>query len=100
MKIVFTEQAVASFEECLQFLSFTQVPPSVILRVRDKIISRVMSLKLNPYKGQSESYLEHLHLSHRRIVEGNYKIIYRVEGSTIFITDIFDSRQDPSKMKG
>lgn len=59
-----------------------------------------MTLKVNPYKGQLESYLEHLNLSHRRIIEGNYKIIYRVDSNTIFITDIFDSRQDPSKMKG
>lgn len=37
---------------------------------------------------------------HRRIIEGHYKIIYRVEGQAIYITDIFDSRQDPNKMKG
>ena len=30
----------------------------------------------------------------------HYKIIYRVIGETIYITDIFDSGQDPDKMKG
>jgi hypothetical protein len=37
---------------------------------------------------------------HRRLVESHYKIIYRVVGEYIYVTDIFDSRQDPDKMKG
>jgi plasmid stabilization system protein ParE len=53
----------------------------------------------DPYIGQQEEYLEHLGKDHRRLIEGNYKIIYRVQGEDIYITDIFDSRQDPSKMK-
>ena len=46
-----------------------------------------------------QEYLEHLGKSHRRIIEGNYKIIYRVEGENIYITDIFDSRQNSDKMR-
>lgn len=49
--------------------------------------------------GQKEEYLEHMGQSHRRIIEGYYKIIYRVEGETIYVTDIFDTRQDPARMK-
>ena len=49
--------------------------------------------------GQREEYLEHLGQSHRRIIEGNYKIIYRIDGDMIYVTDIFDTRQDPGKMK-
>lgn len=47
-----------------------------------------------------EECLQHLGKLHRRIIEGNYKIIYRVEGENIYITDIFDSRQNPDKMRG
>jgi len=39
-------------------------------------------------------------MNHRRAIEGHFKIIYRVEGETIYVTDFFDSRQDPAKMKG
>lgn len=45
-------------------------------------------------------FLEHLGLGHRRLIESHYKIIYRVVGEYIYVTDIFDSRQDPEKMKG
>ena len=49
--------------------------------------------------GQVEGNLVELNQKHRYIVEGNYKIIYIVIDSTIYITDVFDCRQNPDKMK-
>jgi plasmid stabilization system protein ParE len=66
---------------------------------RDRILAKADKLLENPYIGQHEEYLDHLGQSHRRVIEGHYKIIYKIEGEMIIITDIFDSRQDPSKMK-
>ena len=54
----------------------------------------------NPHIGQYEAYLEHLEKGHRRFIDGNFKIIYRVESDCIYITDFFDTRQDSEKMKG
>jgi len=34
---------------------------------------------------------------HRSIIRGNYKIIYKIKQKKVFITDIFDTRQDPDK---
>jgi toxin ParE1/3/4 len=99
VKLFYTEQAITSLQECLDFL-----PPEVStkkrLQIRDKLIAKVEKLLTTPALGQHEDYLEHLNQSHRRIVDGHYKIIYRIEGEIIYITDIFDSRQDPGKMKG
>lgn len=58
------------------------------------------SLTFNPNKGQRGEYLQHLNQAHRKIIEGHVKIIYKVENNTIYITDFFDPRQDPAKMKG
>lgn len=33
-------------------------------------------------------------------VVGNYKVIYRIHELEIRVTDVFDARQDPRKMKG
>ena len=68
--------------------------------IRNRILDRADTLLLQPNQGQKEPYLEHLNLDYRRIIESHYKIIYRVVGETIYITDVFDSRQDPDKMKG
>ncbi|MCA2951408.1 MAG: type II toxin-antitoxin system RelE/ParE family toxin [Cytophagales bacterium] len=99
MKLVYTEQAIASLQECMDFFP-PEVPSEKVNEIRDRILAKADKLLVNPYIGQQEEYLEHMGQSHRRVIEGNYKIIYKVEGDAIFITDIFDSRQDPEKMKG
>lgn len=85
-------------QESLDFLP-SEVPLEKRLEIRDKILAKAEKLLINPSLGQKEEYLDHLDRSHRRIIEDHYKIIYRVEGELIYITDIFDSRQDPTKMK-
>jgi plasmid stabilization system protein ParE len=99
MKLFYTEQSLASLQECLDFFP-PDVPAEKVNDIRDRILSKADKLLDNPYIGQQEEYLKHLEKGHRRLIEGNYKIIYRVEGENIYVTDIFDSRQDPSKMKG
>ncbi|NBW39124.1 MAG: type II toxin-antitoxin system RelE/ParE family toxin [Cytophagia bacterium] len=88
-----------SLQECLDFLP-PEIPSIKIIEIRDAILGKADKLLENPYMGQVEEYLKHLGQSHRRIIEGNYKIIYKIKGDYIYITDIFDSRQDPSKMSG
>jgi len=100
MKILYTEQALISLEESLEFMAQTLVPYSKLIEIRKQILDAADSLSLHPLKGQKEQSLKHLGLDHRRLVSGHHKIVNRVIGEHIYITDIFDSRQDPEKMKG
>lgn len=99
MKLFYTEQAIASLRACLDFLP-PEVSPEKRLEIRDKILDKADMLLSNPHLGQKEEYLEHLGQSHRRVIESHYKIIYLIDGEIIYITDIFDTRQDTDKMKG
>jgi toxin ParE1/3/4 len=99
MKLVYTEQAIESLKEALEFIA-PKVSDKKLAQIRNQILDAADTLLLQPLKGQKEPYLAHLELGHRRLIEGNYKIIYRVVGDYIYITDIFDARQDPDKMKG
>lgn len=99
MKLVYTEQALISLEEALEFIA-SDVSYEKLTEMRDKILDAADTLLLQPFAGQREYLLEHLGLEHRRLIEGRYKIIYRVINEYIYITDIFDSRQDPAKMRG
>jgi len=99
VKLVYTEQAAAGLQECLDFFP-PEVSPEKVNEVRDRILAKADKLQSNPHIGQIEEYLEHKGKFHRRIIEGYYKIVYRVEGEIIYVTDIFDSRQDPAKMNG
>ncbi|MDX9847914.1 MAG: type II toxin-antitoxin system RelE/ParE family toxin [Tenuifilaceae bacterium] len=99
MKLIYTEQALFSLEEALKFIT-PKVPHEKLIEIRDEILDGADTLLMHPLQGQEEPLLEHLGLGHRRLVVSHYKIIYRIIEESIYITDIFDSRQDPDKMKG
>jgi plasmid stabilization system protein ParE len=67
-------------------------------RITTKIVDDIDWLLDHPRGGQFEPLLDHLDLGHRRKVSGNYKIIYRIIDDLIFVSDVFDTRQDPEKM--
>ena len=99
MKLVYTEQALISLEEALNFIA-PKVTHEKLIEIRNEILDAADTLLLQPLQGRKEPFLEHLDLNHRRLIVSHYKIIYRIIGEYIYITDIFDSRQDPDKMKG
>jgi toxin ParE1/3/4 len=100
VEIVITNQALTSLNDSLIFLNVTQsITFEKALEIRGQIFARIESLKLNPYLGQTESFMSKSK-EYRRLIEGSYKIIYYIEKNSVYVTDIFDSRQNPSRMKG
>lgn len=97
MKMVITEPAKSGLKEIHDYYK-ENVSREIAAKIRSGIIKKLKSIKKNPLIGQEEELLKDLGLGHRRRVEGNYKIIYRITGKTIYVTDIFDSRQNPEKM--
>jgi len=71
---------------------------SVAKKIKKKIFEATFLVYKQPEMGQVEFWLEHLGEGHRYLVVGNYKIIYRNIDDMILITDIFDTRQNPSTM--
>lgn len=75
------------------------------LKVAKKIttgILRAPSILLkNPELGSQEPYLTDLQSEYRYIVHKSYKIIYSIDRTElqIRISDVFDTRQDPKKLK-
>ena len=101
MKITYTDQSYESLDEIEQFLLIElEWTTEKILELRSELLDKADSLVTTFNHYQEEEYLEHLEKGHRRAIEGFYKIVYLVEEKEIFITDFFDTRQDPSKMKG
>jgi plasmid stabilization system protein ParE len=70
-------------------------------RLRKSIVKQSRLLSKHPEMGPEEPNLKHLGQGHRFIlVEKLYKVVYLIAKPIIFITDVFDTRQDPDKMKG
>lgn len=63
-------------------------------RITKKIVDDIDRLLTHPRSGQYEPLLEHLGLKHRRLASGDGKIIYRIMDDLIFVSDIFDARED------
>lgn len=100
MKVVFTEQSLISLQETVDFLNQQiHLSKEKVQQIIEQILKRTEELENFPEAGQLEDLLSHLNMGHRRLIEGHVKIIYRVEGKFVYITDFFDSRQDPKKMK-
>lgn len=101
MKVVITDQSLERLESSLRFyLEELEIPKTKVAEIKDRLIKSAKGLSNRPYKGQYEPYLAKLKRGHRRLIEGNFKIVYRVENNTVYVVDFFDSRGNPSKMKG
>jgi plasmid stabilization system protein ParE len=69
-------------------------------KLETRLLERANSLSRQPLKGPTEPVLAFMNKGHRYLICGRYKIIYRVEGEVIHITDFFDTKQHPSRMRG
>ncbi|WP_071387081.1 type II toxin-antitoxin system RelE/ParE family toxin [Roseivirga seohaensis] len=75
--------------------------PSIAKKLVKEIISEPEKLIKAPFIGQEEELLKQRKIGYRYLVFKNYKLIYSVdtENGFIKIADVFDTRQNPPKLK-
>lgn len=100
MKIIISDTAESNLKSIYNY--YKSVANIKIARsIKNAILDSIESIPIFSEMYQEEEYLESEKSGHRRVISGNYKIIYRiVNKDTIFVSDIFDSRQNPNKMNG
>ena len=96
-RIVWTEKAVEQVDTIFDYISQDSVKAAQ--KVTDGIFYRVLQLKKFPLSGPEEEELKKFRKGHRYLAEGNYKIIYRIADPVIFINAVFDTRQNPKKLR-
>lgn len=87
-------------ENCLKEISdyySKEASPEKASEIVNKIMDRAETLENYSNRGRIEEDLRSLGKEHRYLLEYHYKIIYRVEGEIVTITDIFSNHQKPSK---
>ena len=67
-------------------------------KITTSLLNATKALSANPKMGNREKLLQHKKEEYRYLVEGNYKIIYKINSKAIFIIDVFDCRQNPKKL--
>ena len=99
MKVQLTDWAKSNLKDIHNYYK-VKASSRVANNIKSKIIASIKSLPICVEKFQEEEQLSKLNLHHRRFSEGNFKIIYRLDKKKLIVTDIFDTRQDPTKMNG
>lgn len=99
MKIVWSEWALVDLDDIFQFFVFS-ASENVAQKIVSKLISKVKILTSYPEIGVFEDWGFALPFEYPSLIEGNYKIIYRlVDQNSILISRVFDTRRDPKKMR-
>ena len=97
-KIIWTLPAKNDLQKIFEYLA--EVSEIVALKVVQNIVMRTRLLEAGFTKiGQEEPLLKSRKKNYRCLIEGNYKIIYSQNNNEIIIHTIFDTRQNPKKLK-
>lgn len=99
-KIIWSEFAETQLDNIFDYYQ-KEAGSRIAKKLLKEIISGVKKLEKSPWIGQEEDLLKHRGIKYRYLVVKNYKLIYSVdqENGLIKIADVFDTRQNPSKIK-
>ncbi|OFX23620.1 MAG: hypothetical protein A2033_15610 [Bacteroidetes bacterium GWA2_31_9] len=97
MKVFWTKFALFSLSEIYKYYK-ENVSITIASNIKKNILSGAQQLEPYSLSGKIEDLLKELNEEHRFLVRGNYKIIYKIEDKKVYITDIFDTRQNPDKI--
>jgi plasmid stabilization system protein ParE len=96
MEVVFTAWAESCLREIYNYYSI-EVSSEKASEIVNKIIDRAETLVNYSNRGRIEEDIKSLGKGHRYLLEYHYKIIYKIEGELVTITDIFSQHQKPSQ---
>ena len=99
LTVYWTQFAEEKLEDIFYYYS-SKAGLNVAQKLVYELIDKTIDLQINPFIGQKEPLLLNREESFRYLVCGNYKIIYWVneKQQRIEIMNVFDCRQNPSKM--
>lgn len=97
-RVEWTEIALERLDEIHKYILTESQSGAVADKFRLKLIDKTQILETFPFTGQEEGLLASRGLEARYLVEGNYKLIYRIDSNKVMIMDIFHTKQNPEKL--
>lgn len=100
LKVIWSNFAEKQLDEIFKYFVENIGKPTA-QKIIITILIDVEKLEKNPFIGQDEELLHNRKFKYRYLVSTNYKIIYSIdeENGYVKIADIFDTRQNPKKIK-
>lgn len=90
LKIIWTNKAKLQLKELYKF--YKEKSPQGAKNIKNDILKATKELVFS-----KQYQADEIEPSFRRIIVRNYKIIYKVDATTITVLRIFDTRQNPFK---
>ena len=99
MRVIWSDTAKADVKDIYNYYK-KKASLKVARSIRSKLIKKPRLLSKQPELGQEEDNPVVAGREFRYLVEGNYKIVYRVftERQEILIATVFDARQNPNSL--
>ena len=99
-KIIWSQFAETQLDEIYEYYE-KNASSRIAKKLMNGIINEPKKLINTPQIGQDEELLKQRKTEYRYLVFKNYKLIYSVdeENGFIKIADVFDTRQNPTKIK-
>lgn len=63
------------------------------------LVQTTIQLETNPLIGKKEPLLKNYDFEYRFLIKKHFKIIYRLDGNIVRVISIFDTRQNPKKIR-
>lgn len=98
-KIVWTEFAEWNLHEIYRYLFSKSKSEKIAKNYILNLVLRVEQLEKFPDSGHKEEALLEMGKDFRFLVYKNYKIVYFVSEATVYVTDVFHTKLDPTKLK-
>jgi len=98
LKVLWTDTASGHLEDIFDYYKIT-ASLTIARKLVKGIVRKTSSLSRYPKIGQSEPLLADKQKEYRYFVEGNYKIVYWVDAAAVHIAAVFDTRQNPDKIR-
>jgi toxin ParE1/3/4 len=97
MQVDITEFARLQLKQIFAYYKL-RASERIALQIVDKLLDSIEELGRIRGIGSIEPNLAHIKGNHKYMVCGKYKIIFLIEKDIVYVTDIFDCRQDPIKI--
>jgi plasmid stabilization system protein ParE len=98
MRVEWSEQAEKDVKTIFDYLK-SVAGERTARKMVSKIYSSSILLAGNPLAGQREFSLGDMPHEYRRLIEGNYKLIYRTVGEAVDVVAVWDARRDPVALR-
>lgn len=100
LEIIWSKFAEKQLDEIFEYY-FENASPKVAKELLENLLAEPNRLINNPTMGQIEILLKERKTTYRYLIFKNYKIIYSIDPKKGFIkiADVFDTRQNQSKIE-